>query len=298
MDPALTLIDRTLLRNWPLPKPEEEGDKEARGRVLVVGGAPEMPGPVLLAAVAALRAGCGKLRLATPVSIALAVATAVPEGRVFALPELEHGAVAPDAAEILVRRANEVQCVVFGPGMVDEPAVSQLLRAVLPHLDGPTVVLDAAALACLRESPEILRHLGGNAAITPHAGEMASILGRDKRDVVADPLGTARYAAVHFGCVAALKGAETFIAAPRGECYSNRAGNVGLATSGSGDTLAGIVGGLAARGADPLQATVWGVHLHARAGDRLAETVGPLGFLARELLAEIPRLMAMLDRQD
>jgi NAD(P)H-hydrate repair Nnr-like enzyme with NAD(P)H-hydrate dehydratase domain len=95
--------------------------------------------------------------------------------------------------------------------------------------------------------------------------------------------------------VIALKGRETFIAAPTGKTYSNRAGNVGLATSGSGDTLSGIIAGLAARGAEPLQAAVWGVYLHARAGDRLARRMGRLGFLARELLAEIPALMSELD---
>jgi NAD(P)H-hydrate repair Nnr-like enzyme with NAD(P)H-hydrate dehydratase domain len=77
--------------------------------------------------------------------------------------------------------------------------------------------------------------------------------------------------------------------------YCNRAGNVGLATSGSGDTLSGIIAGLAARGAQPLQAAAWGVYLHARAGDRLARRMGRLGFLARELLAEVPALMSELD---
>jgi ADP-dependent NAD(P)H-hydrate dehydratase len=130
--------------------------------------------------------------------------------------------------------------------------------------------------------------------VTPHAGEMASCLKAEKTEVAGDPAATARRAAELFRCVVALKGAETVIALPDGECYRNRAGNVGLATSGSGDTLGGIVAGLAARGAAPVQAAVWGVHLHARAGDRLARRIGPLGFLARELLDEIPGLMAKL----
>jgi NAD(P)H-hydrate repair Nnr-like enzyme with NAD(P)H-hydrate dehydratase domain len=93
-----------------------------------------------------------------------------------------------------------------------------------------------------------------------------------------------------------LKGAVTHIAAPSGETYRNsQAGNVGLATSGSGDALAGIIAGLAARGADPLQAAVWGVYLHGSAGDRLARRGGPLGYLPRELLAEVPALLAELD---
>jgi ADP-dependent NAD(P)H-hydrate dehydratase len=95
-----------------------------------------------------------------------------------------------------------------------------------------------------------------------------------------------------------LKGRETFVASPGGETYVNRAGSVGLATSGSGDVLAGVIAGLVARGAEPARAAAWGVHLHALAGERLARRVGPLGFLARELPAEIPPLMAELSRAD
>jgi NAD(P)H-hydrate repair Nnr-like enzyme with NAD(P)H-hydrate dehydratase domain len=103
------------------------------------------------------------------------------------------------------------------------------------------------------------------------------------------------HAVTKLGAVVALKGRETLIAAPAsGNVYCNRAGNVGLATSGSGDTLSGVITGLAARGSTPFQAAVWGVYLHARAGDALARRMGSLGFLARELLAEIPPLMAKL----
>ena len=94
--------------------------------------------------------------------------------------------------------------------------------------------------------------------------------------------------------VVALKGGTTHIAGPDGECWFYESGNVGLATSGSGDTLAGVVTGLVARGASPAQAAVWGVYLHGQAGNRLARSRGPMGFLARELLAEIPGIMAEL----
>jgi NAD(P)H-hydrate repair Nnr-like enzyme with NAD(P)H-hydrate dehydratase domain len=91
-----------------------------------------------------------------------------------------------------------------------------------------------------------------------------------------------------------MKGSTTFIAAPEGEVWRHDGGNAGLGTSGSGDTLAGIIVGLAARGAPLEQAGAWGVALHARAGVRLAERFGPLGYLAREIAAEIPALMHAL----
>lgn len=133
--------------------------------------------------------------------------------------------------------------------------------------------------------------------VMPHAGEMAAMLGRDRVEIKADPQAAALEAAARFKAVVAMKGSKTYIAAPDRRVGLNRCGNIGLATSGSEGTLAGIIAGLAARGADPVQAAVWGIYLHARAGDVLAKRVGPLGFLARELLAEIPALMCGLDKE-
>jgi NAD(P)H-hydrate repair Nnr-like enzyme with NAD(P)H-hydrate dehydratase domain len=116
----------------------------------------------------------------------------------------------------------------------------------------------------------------------------------EKAEVTSGPLAVARRAAAELRCVVALKGSETFVAAPDGEAYRYASGGVGLATSGSGDTLAGIVAGLAARGADPLRAAMWGVALHGGAGNVLAKRVGPVGFLARELLDEVPGVMRAL----
>lgn len=290
------LLSPRLLRAWPLPQPDEAGDKESRGRVLVVGGAPGMPGALILAATAALRAGAGKLQIATCGSIAQAVGVAVPEARVFALPETKAGCIAASAARMIAERAQDVQAVLVGPGMVDEQAIARLLRGLLPRISGPTVLLDAGALACLKQDKGCLRELNYRVVLTPHAGEMAMLTGVDKEKITKEPLKMARAAARELRAVIALKGAETFIVAPQGsKAYCNRTGNIGLATSGSGDTLSGIIAGLAARGAQPLQAAAWGVYLHGRAGDRLARKMGRLGFLARELLAEVPRLMSEMD---
>jgi yjeF C-terminal region, hydroxyethylthiazole kinase-related len=290
------VLTTAFLQRWPLPQPDEAGDKEERGRVLVVGGAREMPGAVMLAATAALRAGAGKLRIATGRSIAQAVGVAIPEARVFSLPETKQGAIAASAAKPLAEYASKVQAVLIGPGMVDEKAVTKIMESLLPRLADVTVVLDAACLSCFASAPDWLHDSKVKTILTPHAGEMARMLKMDAAAVRRDALSVAVRAAREFRVVIALKGAETFIVAPDGEeAYANRAGNVGLATSGSGDTLSGIIAGLAARGADPLRAAAWGVYLHAKAGDRLARRMGKLGFLARELLDEIPQLMSEFD---
>ncbi|MBC8119156.1 MAG: NAD(P)H-hydrate dehydratase, partial [Burkholderiaceae bacterium] len=119
-----------------------------------------------------------------------------------------------------------------------------------------------------------------------------------KEMIQAQPAQAALDAAHAWNAVVVLKGAVTFIAAPDGSLWRHAGGNVGLATSGSGDTLAGIIAGLAARGASIEQAAVWGVALHARAGERLAARSGPLGYLARDLSAEVPALMHALRNAD
>ena len=286
-----TDITPALLAGWPLPQHDDGDDKEGRGRIFVAGGSAEIPGALVLASLASLRAGAGQLKIATGESIARHVAAAVLEAWVIPLPETAGGGFDPACAGELAENANNANSILIGPGMQDEEATHALLSALLPQIHAPTTILDAAALACLHDAPHLLHSLEGNAIVTPHAGEMAGILGRSKDDIKADPRGAAIEAAAALRAVVAMKGSETFIATPEGRVFRNRHGGIGLATSGSGDTLAGIIAGLAARGASAEQATVWGVYLHARAGEILAERVGPLGFLARELLEEIPRLM-------
>lgn len=284
-----------LLATLPLPRHGGGDDKEDRGRVLVIGGSAEMPGALLLAGTAALRAGAGKLQLATVESVAAQVAAAVPEARVFRLPETAAGGIDPKAADRLAELAQEAGAVVLGPGMLDPDAVEALTAALL-DVEGPPMLLDAAALKGLPRQAAALARRGGRVVITPHAGEMASCLGMDIAAVKAGPLEVARRAAALLHAVVALKGDRTHIAAPDDRAWFNDHGNVGLATSGSGDVLAGIIAGLMARGAEPAAACLWGVYIHADAGVRLAGRIGPLGYLARELADEIPHILAELDR--
>ena len=291
-------IDDALLRTWPLPMPSDEGDKEERGRLLVIGGSRQMPGAVILAATAAMRAGAGKLAIATGDSVAQLVALAIPESRVIGLTETGEGGIATAAAAALESMQGRLDAVLIGPGMQDEPAICDFVHALLPMLDGVDVILDAAAMGVVcndgadgSKGDGFLGRYGARVLLTPHAGEMAHLSGASKEEVAADPQGMALRMAQRWQATVALKGPVTHIATPDGRLWKHEGGNVGLAASGSGDTLAGIIVGLAARGAPLEQAGAWGVALHARAGDRLAERIGPLGFLTRDLAAEVPMLM-------
>jgi ADP-dependent NAD(P)H-hydrate dehydratase len=184
----------------------------------------------------------------------------------------------------------------IGPGMMDGRAGAELVRWCAGLEDGPTVIVDAAPLMAFAGGRRLTAATTAKMVLTPHAGEMATLWGISKEAVLAAPLAIARQAAKRLGAVVALKGACTYIAAPDGTAFHNTAGNDGLGTSGSGDILCGIIAGLCARGAAPLPAAVWGVYLHACAGDVLARRRGRDGLLARELPAEIPPLLARLSR--
>jgi hydroxyethylthiazole kinase-like uncharacterized protein yjeF len=284
-------LDAELLKHFPLPHHPDDGDKEERGRILVIAGSRELPGAALLAAVAALRAGAGKLQIATAESISVQLGVAIPEARVIPHKETDEGCIDEGAIDDVVKWAKEAQAVMIGCGMQHGPPLDKLLDALFACGAEVPLVLDAAVLGSLGARAEALKAWAGGAIVLPHAGEMARLLECKPEEVSADPLGSARRAAETFGVVAVIKGQFSHIVAPDGRAFRFKGGGVGLATSGSGDTLAGIVGGLCARGADPLTAALWGVYLHGEAGRRLTEKVGRVGFLARELLDLVPPLM-------
>jgi ADP-dependent NAD(P)H-hydrate dehydratase len=275
-----------LLRAWQLPEPDEEGDKHQRGTVLVVGGAVSTPGAVLLAGLAALRVGAGRLQVATVPQTAVALGVALPEALVRGLDADGDGSLSPSRAADVASAAERAAAVVVGPGLLGS-GVRDLLEAVLPRLAGTTVILDAIALSALAGAPELLAPLGGNVVLTPNAGEMAALLEGAEHE----GLEAARRVAERYAAVVAVRG---WVVTPDGQCWADEAGGIGLGTSGSGDVLAGAVGGLVARGASPAQAAVWGSYLHGAAGDRLAARVGRVGFLARELLDELPMVLTGL----
>jgi hydroxyethylthiazole kinase-like uncharacterized protein yjeF len=276
-----------LLRDWPLPDLDDDGTKHERGTVLVVGGATSTPGAVLLAGLAALRSGAGRLQVATVEPTAVALAVALPEAAVAGLAVGRNGSLSPDAAEELAGMSTDADTVVLGPGLLGTDETRALLTALLPRLACRSLVVDAVALTALAGHEGLLADRAG-VVLTPNAGELAALLDGDDD---AEGRAAAERIAKQYGAVVATHG---WVVTPDSDAWEQGAGGIGLGTSGSGDVLAGTVGGLLARGAAPAQAAVWGQYAHAAAGDRLAARAGRVGFLARELLDELPLVLASL----
>ena len=290
MKPAA--LTRTALAKFPLP-PIEGGDKDNHGQILIIAGSRDVPGAALLAAHGAMRAGAGKLQIATVASAAPHLGIATPEAKVIGLAEARDGGFAPSAAKRIFELAEEADAIVAGPGMLKNKAADKL-AALLPRTN-MRLVLDAALLHALPARAKDARRADRPPILLPHHGEMASLLGCDEADVAADPLGSGRACADRYDAVTLVKGVQSHIIDPDGRAWLYRGGNSGLGVSGSGDVLAGIVGGLLARGADPLTACLWGVFLHGEAGTALARKIGPRGYLAREIPGEIPALLSSFE---
>lgn len=286
------VVTSGLLREWPLPDPGQ--DKESRGRTLILGGSRSTPGAVLLAAEAALRAGAGKLQVATVASTAVQLGVALPEALVLGLRETADGTLDPAGADEVRGLVEGAAAVVMGPGMQGLDETTALVRSLLPAVRG-RLVLDALAMAALTGDFDALGEVAGRTALTPNNKELALTLGEEPERVEQDVQAAVLRLAAATGAAVTSGAAHSVTATPDGRVWVDSAGGRGLGVSGSGDVLAGAVVGLAARGAPPEQAAVWGVHLHRRAGDRLAAQIGRVGFLARELPGEFPQVLLEIE---
>ena len=282
-------LDPGELRRHPLP-PVVEGDKNSHGKLLVIVGTREIAGAAGICANSALRAGAGKITIATVGSIAPQLGMAVPEARVVPMPETREGGFAHSAVAKLSDLAGEYDAVVAGPGM-SPTRVATSLAASLCAIRRP-LALDAALLHGLAPAAEHARAAETTPILLPNSGEMASLIGCSPDEVEADPLTCGHEAARRYDALVLVKGTESHVVTPAGDSWKYEGGGPGLGISGSGDTLAGILGGLLARGAKPLDALLWSVWLHGEAGASLARKIGPVGFFAREIAAEVPALLA------
>ena len=292
-DGQVQKLSRLRLDDFPIPPVARDSSKEERGVVLVIGGSDRVPGAIKLAGIGALRAGAGKLQLATSANIATVLGVNVPEALVASLEVTADGEVDPESApDVLADFVAKADAVLLGPGMAlsgkSEELVRWIIGEVSPHA---TLVIDGPILQALALDDTMLHALNGRAILTPHAGEMAALL-EIPRDEVSDAAEEiAEHSANRFRATVVFKGAETWISAIDAIALCYRDGKAGLGTSGSGDVLAGVIAGLAARGASTMAACAWAVWAHGSAGNKLARSVAPTGFLASELLSEIPALL-------
>ncbi|HYY54945.1 MAG TPA: NAD(P)H-hydrate dehydratase [Candidatus Dormibacteraeota bacterium] len=279
------------VRAW-LPRPRPGEDKDARGRVLVVGGSLRYSGAPLLVATGALKTGAGIVTLAVARSLAMALAGRVPELTFLPLDEASPGVIDSSAARQIASGLGEgrYRAMVVGPGLGHDPTTDALVLGTLARATVP-VVIDADGLNALARTSDWPKRLPPDAVLTPHAREAARLAGGD----VGEPrVEWASDRARAWGAVLVLKGACTVVASAGGDVFAHDRPNPALATAGSGDVLSGCIAALAAGGLVPYRAACAAVVLQGEAGDLVAREVGVRGATAGDLAARLPRALESL----
>ena len=273
-----------------LPRRAEGSTKFTSGQVLVVGGSRGLSGSVCLTAEAAIRAGAGYATVAAPAGIEPILEMKLTEVMTVGLPESDDG-LAPAAADTALERAESAGCVVLGPGLGRSEGATSLARRLAREIAVP-LLIDADGLNAHAGELDSLAGPERPLILTPHAGELGRLLGRESGQIAARRLASAREAARAAAAIVVLKGDDTIVT--DGERVAvNRIASPALATAGTGDMLSGTIAALVARGMDPFEAACAGVLAGARAGREAAARIGGAdSVIASDVIAALPAGLA------
>lgn len=278
-----------------LPERPVAGHKGTFGKVAVIGGSVGMTGAPVMASEAALRGGCGLVTLGVPAGLNDVCETLATEVITRPLPELrQKRCLAVRSVGAALQLASEADVCVLGCGAGRHHETQECVGRLVERIEVP-LVLDADGLFAFGSDTDRLVRHGAPMIITPHAGELARLLGTTADAVEKDRIAAARRAARHFDCVCVLKGACTVVGTVTGQVYLNPTGNSGLATAGSGDVLAGLIGSLIAQGMSMLGAATAGVYLHGLAGDLGAHSWGERGLVAGDIIFDLPQALRTIE---
>lgn len=276
-------LHRSAAMNLALPRPQgaHKGDF---GHVAIVAGSVGMTGAATLAAMGALRIGTGLVTVAVPESLNDIMEVKLTEAMTIPVPQGKARAFGMASLDRVLEIIDERDAAVIGPGFGrDEDTLAFTLK-LIRKLAKPAII-DADALYAVSRDLSVLEKCKAPLVITPHPGEMATLIGTTADQVQSNRLEVARAFAKEHGVTVVLKGAGTVIAAPDGGAFINTTGSPGMATGGTGDVLSGMIGGLLAQGSD--HAANAAVYLHGRAGELAAEKLGEAAMLATDLADSI-----------
>jgi NAD(P)H-hydrate epimerase len=270
-----------------LPARPDDSHKGQTGHLLVVAGSPGKTGAAAMTATSALRAGAGLVTVAVAQSLNSILEILLLEAMTEPLPEEGNGILGESCFDRILQLLSGKRCLAIGPGLGQRPATGKLILRLIADCGVP-MVIDADGLNHLSADTDVLRKATSPVILTPHPGEMARLTGKTSTEVQSDRIRAAREFAQGFGVHVVLKGARTAVAHPDGGVFINPTGNAGMASGGMGDVLTGLIAGFLAQGLSAEAAAQSGVYLHGAAADTLAEAMGPIGYLASEVMDAIP----------
>lgn len=292
ISPKQHLLRNETVRSYLRPR-SGDAHKGGTGHLFIIAGSPGKTGAAAMTAMAAMRAGAGLVTVGLPKSLNPAVEPIILEAMTCPLPENSEGFLSEDSFDAIMHNLTGKKCVAIGPGLGTDSTTKKLILEVLRSSSLP-VVIDADGLNLLVGETSLLKKIKVPVILTPHPGEMSRLTGNTVELIQKDRISCARDFAREFKVNLVLKGAGTVIAHPDGNVFINPSGNPGMASGGMGDILTGIIAGFVAQGYPADEAARIGVYLHGKAGDRLAESMGPFGFIASDILNAIPAQIGAL----
>jgi NAD(P)H-hydrate epimerase len=284
--PKQYLITPELVRSCLSARPSD-AHKGSTGHLLVVAGSPGKTGAAAMTSMSALRSGAGLVTLGIAASLNPVLECQMIEAMTAPLPASQSGILGETAFDEISSLMSGKKCLAIGPGIGQAAETKRLVHRIIKTSQIP-VVVDADGINHLANHVQLLLSARAPIILTPHPGEMARLLNSNVHAVQQDRITCAREFAVEFHVHVVLKGARTVIAHPDGRVYLNPSGNAGMASGGMGDVLTGVIAGLLAQGLSPESATHAGVYLHGAAADHLADSIGPYGYLAGDVMNTIP----------
>ena len=277
-----------MIETIPKLKPRAvDGHKGDYGKVCIIAGSVGMSGAAALAGRAALRAGAGLVRVATPKSVLPIVAAIEPSFTTIALPEDGDGRISAKAIHAVLEAIGENDAVAFGPGIGTSGAIRSVLEILLEQ-QPLRLIIDADGLNNLAGLKNWPARLKAKLILTPHPGEMKRLWsGLLREELPAERQEQALQLAQRTNTVVVLKGAGTVVTDGE-KVYINKTGNPGMATAGSGDVLTGVITALLGQGLSDFDAAVLGVYLHGLAGDIAAGKIGRVSLIATDIIDSLP----------
>ncbi len=289
---TVELVDDAMVAS-KLPDRPPDAHKGTFGTAIIIAGSLGMTGAAAMASETALRAGAGLSTLACAASLQDIMAAKLTEVMTRGLPETDARSISSEAVDRALELVEKGNAVVLGCGLGTHPDTCEFVHRLVKSARKP-MIIDADGLNALSKDIGALEGDHGDLVLTPHPGEMARLLGTTTEEVQSNRMEAVKQAASRFRCVVVLKGARTLIADPSGNVFINPTGGPGLATGGTGDVLAGAIGGLMAQGLSPLDAAICGAFIHGRAGDIAAEQIGAAGMIAGDVLRALPAALKQL----
>lgn len=292
---SLYTYNKTEVKNL-FPERKTTAHKGSFGHLLCICGSKTMAGAPVLAASAALRSGAGLVTVAFPESIYNPVSSKLTEALLMPLEETKDGTISASAADKIVASLEKFDAIVIGCGMGANEDTKAVLCAVLENSDVP-VIVDADGINIIASDISILQRAKCKLVLTPHPKEMSRLCSKPVQVILSDTVGCARAFSEEHGVYLVLKGANTVVTEPDSKkAYVNASGNNGLSKGGSGDVLAGLIGGIAVQEFNLTDALTVSVYIHGHTADVLAERMSRTGMLPSDIVGELVRVFRFFEK--